>query len=144
VKSKTEYALKKEARALAAARGHHITNFYPNASLQWIGKCTNGCGHLVIVTKVISGTALKQQCPGKPRRAQGRRQMFRLKVITHTDHPMYESWKNICPNCRCINAVHQSGETEAETIMRCRVCETQFTFQQAFEKEGNRIGGTIG
>lgn len=51
-------------------------------------------------------------------------------------HPQYEQWKNICPNCRSHSTTHYNGKSEEFNVMlRCIECGYEFSLEQAFKAE---------
>ncbi len=58
---------------------------------------------------------------------------------TYNQHPQYEEWKNICPNCRSRNTTHVNGRAEEfNVILRCTDCQFTFSLEQAFKAEQQR------
>jgi hypothetical protein len=58
---------------------------------------------------------------------------------SYNQHPNYEEWKNICPNCRGRNTSHANNrQEEFNVLLRCLDCSFTFDLEQAFKAEHQR------
>lgn len=53
---------------------------------------------------------------------------------TYSQHPMYEQWKNVCPQCSSQFTRHHSGSAEDKVVLECE-CGQRFTLKEAFMKQ---------
>lgn len=70
----------------------------------------------------------------------------------YNQHPMYERWKNICPQCGSEHTTHANERAEEfAVVLKCTDCQNLFSLKEAFDaqlaKEGRagflRLHGLI-